>query len=114
MSRSIINAADMEQFLSRIELFKPLTPAQRRALAVVAREVRYAKGQTIFREGDPAEAVCLVKTGRVHLMKFLGGGQASTTCVMTPGGSFCLCGRLLRRSCLGAQKNPLGSRRDAS
>ena len=79
----------MEQFLNGITLFKSLTPAQRRALAASAREVRYAKGQTIFREGDPAEVVCLVKTGRVHLMKFLDGGQASTTCVMTPGETFC-------------------------
>jgi CRP-like cAMP-binding protein len=79
----------MEPFLDRIELFKRLTPAQRQRLASVSREKRYAKGDTVFRAGEPAEAVCIVKEGRVHLMKFLESGQASTTCVMTPGETFC-------------------------
>ena len=79
----------MERLLSQIELFKKLSPAQRQQLAAASREKRYAKGETIFREGEPAEAVCIVKEGRVHLMKFLNGGQASTTCVMTAGETFC-------------------------
>ena len=79
----------MEQFLAHVELFKRLTPAERQRLAAASREKRYAKGETIFRAGDPAEAVCIVKEGRVHLMKFLESGQASTTCVMAPGETFC-------------------------
>jgi CRP/FNR family transcriptional regulator len=79
----------MEQFLASVPLFKRLTPGERQSLAAVSREKRYAKGETVFREGDPADAVCIVKEGRVHLMKFLSGGQASTTCVMTEGESFC-------------------------
>ena len=79
----------MERFLAGVELFKRLSLPERQRLASVSREKRYAKGETIFRAGDPAEAVCIVKTGRVHLMKFLEGGQASTTCVMTVGETFC-------------------------
>lgn len=79
----------MNSFLARIEPFKRLSDAERRRLAIASREKRYAKGETIFRAGDPAEAVCIVKEGRVHLMKFLDGGQASTTCVMAPGETFC-------------------------
>ena len=79
----------MDAFLSRIELFKKLTPAQRQRLASVSREKKYAKGETVFREGEPADAVCIVKEGRVHLMKFLDSGEASTTCVMTSGETFC-------------------------
>lgn len=81
--------ASVEQFLSSIDLFKRLSPAERQRLAATAREKRYAKGEAVFREGDPAEAVCIVREGRVHLMKFLDGGQASTTCVMTKGEPFC-------------------------
>jgi CRP/FNR family transcriptional regulator len=77
------------QFLSHAEPFRRLSQAERQRLAAVAREKCYAKGETIFRAGEPAEAVCIVKEGRVHLMKFLEGGQASTTCVMTPGETFC-------------------------
>ena len=79
----------MEPLLAKAEPFKRLSAAERQRLASVSRETRYAKGETIFRTGDPAEAVCIVKEGRVHLMKFLEGGQASTTCVMTAGETFC-------------------------
>lgn len=79
----------MEKFLSGIELFKRLTPSQRQKLAATSRERHYVKGETVFREGEPADAVCIVKEGRVHLMKFLESGQASTTCVMTRGETFC-------------------------
>ena len=79
----------MDQFLAHVELFKRLTPPEQQRLAAVSRERAYAKGDAVFRAGEPAEAICVVKTGRVHLMKFLEGGQASTTCVMTPGETFC-------------------------
>jgi CRP-like cAMP-binding protein len=78
-----------EAFFLRIEPFKRLTPTQRQRLAANAREIPYAKGETVFRAGDPADAVCIVKEGRVHLMRFLESGQASTTCVMTAGETFC-------------------------
>ena len=78
-----------EQLFARAEPFKRLTAAERQRLASVSRETRYAKGETIFRTGQPAESVCIVKEGRVHLMKFLESGQASTTCVMALGETFC-------------------------
>ena len=79
----------IERLLATAEPFKSLSAAERQSLASASRETHYAKGETVFREGQPAEAVCLVKEGRVHLMKFLEGGQASTTCVMTGGDTFC-------------------------
>ena len=79
----------MDDFFARITPFKALPALQRKHLASASREKRYAKGETIFRAGEPAEVVCVVKTGRVHLMKFLEGGQASTTCVMGVGETFC-------------------------
>jgi len=79
----------MDRFLATVEPFKRLSAMEKQRLAQAAREKRYARGKTIFRAGEPAEAVCVVKEGRVHLMKFLEGGQASTTCVMTPGETFC-------------------------
>src|SRR3989338_734681 len=79
----------MDRFLAGVELFKRLSAGERQRLAAASRERRYAKGETIFRAGEPADAVCVVKEGRVHLMKFLEDGQASTTCVMTPGETFC-------------------------
>lgn len=79
----------MERFLATVEPFRRLPPTELKRLVHVARETRYAKGETIFREGQRSDAVWLVKTGRVHLMKFLANGKASTTCVMTVGETFC-------------------------
>ena len=79
----------MEQLFARSDPFKKLTAAQRRRLVAASREKRYAKGETVFRAGEPADAVCIVKAGRVHLMKFLESGRASTTCVMSEGETFC-------------------------
>lgn len=78
-----------EHIFASVEPFKRLNPIERQRLAAASREKRYAKGGTIFRAGDPADVVCIVKEGRVHLMKFLEGGQTSTTCVMTKGDTFC-------------------------
>src|SRR3989338_7450147 len=79
----------MERFLVGISIFKHLLPSERQYLASVSVEKRYAKGDTIFRAGEMARSVYIVKDGRVHLMKFLENGQASTTCVMTEKELFC-------------------------
>ncbi|MBI2094248.1 MAG: Crp/Fnr family transcriptional regulator [Candidatus Omnitrophica bacterium] len=79
----------MQDFLAGVEPFKRLSLSERQRLSAVSRERRYSKGEMVFRTGDPSDAICIVKSGRVHLMKFLEGGQASTTCVMTSGDTFC-------------------------
>ena len=79
----------MDRFLETVHPFTRLAPTERTRLARAAQEKRFAKGETIFREGQPSDAVWVVKVGRVHLMKFLSDGKASTTCVMTPGETFC-------------------------
>ncbi len=79
----------MERLLAGAEPFKHLPVTERKRLAQTAQEKRYAKGETVFQAGAPAEAVWIVKIGRVHLMKFLADGKVSTTCVMSPGEPFC-------------------------
>ena len=79
----------MERLLASAEPFKRLSSTERKQLAQTAQEKRFAKGETVFRAGAPAEAVWIVKTGRVHLMRFLPDGKVSTTCVMTSGEPFC-------------------------
>jgi CRP/FNR family transcriptional regulator len=73
----------LTQILASLEPFKHLSAQERQQLSDAAREKRYSKGETVFRAGESAEFVYLVLKGRVHLMKFLISGQASTTCVMT-------------------------------
>ncbi|MBI4354516.1 MAG: Crp/Fnr family transcriptional regulator [Candidatus Omnitrophica bacterium] len=88
----------IEAFLGRVEPFTRLNAVERRRLAQVAKERSYGKGQTIFRAGQSSDAVWIVKTGRVHLMKFLADGKASTTCVMAPGETFCCLPALDRKT----------------
>ena len=83
------NSLVIEGFLSRLEPFRHLSSADRKGLVERVREKRYAKGELLFREGQSSDAVWVVKTGRVHLSKILSGGKVSTTCVMTPGETFC-------------------------
>lgn len=88
----------MERFLANAEPFKRLPETERRRLAQSAREVRYAKGETLFRAGQQADAVWIVRTGRVHLMNYLAGGKVSTTCVMAPSETFCCLPALDRKA----------------
>lgn len=88
----------MDRFLVTLEPFKRLPLVERQRLAKASREQRFAKGQTIFRAGEQSDAVWVVKTGRVHLMKFFQDGKASTTCVMTAGETFCCLPALDRKA----------------
>jgi len=87
----------MEAFLAQVEPFRTLPVAARQQIAALCAEKRYAKGETVFHEGEAPEAVWVVKEGRVHLMKFTAGGHASTTCVMAPKELFCCLPALDRR-----------------
>ncbi len=79
----------VELFLRQAELFKGLPSKEREHLASRSAERTYPKGQTIFHQGHPSDSVWLVMDGRVHLLHYLTGGRVQTTCVMTPGESFC-------------------------
>lgn len=80
---------NIDRFLASVKPFAKLPAAAQKELASVSHEKRFTKGETIFRAGDPAEAVWIVKEGRVHLMRFMEDGQASTTCVMANKELFC-------------------------
>ena len=86
-----------DRFLAGVEPFTKLPASKRAPLVKLAQEKRYAKGETIFREGQPSDFVWIVKAGRVHLMRFLPDGKASTTCVMAPGELFCCLPAMDRR-----------------
>ena len=80
---------DLELFLKHAELFRNLSAAERQRLVSLSHERTFDKGETIFHEGRPSDSVWLVIEGRVHLLHYLTEGRVQTTCVMTPGESFC-------------------------
>lgn len=59
----------LADFLGHIPLFARLGAERRSALAGKARVVHVAAGESAFRQGDVAQAVYLVRTGRLELWK---------------------------------------------
>ena len=55
--------------LGQLWLFDELAPEDLRALADAAERKRYRVGDYVFRQGDPAETMFLLKCGRVKLTK---------------------------------------------
>ncbi|MFL5886592.1 MAG: DHA2 family efflux MFS transporter permease subunit [Thermoleophilaceae bacterium] len=59
------SAAD---FLAHVPLFVELEPELREALARRARPLRLAAGEWLFREGEPGDAMFVVRAGRVEVV----------------------------------------------
>ena len=55
-----------------IPLLAALRPEDREAVAPICRMRGYEKGETIFREGDPADRIHFVHIGRVKIVKSAG------------------------------------------
>ena len=61
-------------FLKSAELFSALSPADADALAALAQEEVFQKGQTVFRERDPGGKLYLILTGVIDIFKTDAGG----------------------------------------
>jgi CRP-like cAMP-binding protein len=55
-------------FLATVPLFRQLDPAELRGFAELTREQRYAKNAVIVSEGDPGDALYLVRHGSVKVV----------------------------------------------
>jgi CRP/FNR family transcriptional regulator len=80
---------DLELVLKKSVLFGSLTGKERQKMAALSHERMFDRGETIFEEGHPSDSVWLGMEGRVHLLHHLSDGRIQTTCVMSPGETFC-------------------------
>lgn len=64
-----------EDVLRKIPLFRRLNEPDRARILAVARVVRFARGETIFREGDPGDAFLAIADGRVKVFKSTPAGR---------------------------------------
>ena len=69
-------------------LLAELPEAERRSLLSHARRHRYAKGEVVFHEGDPAESLHLVERGRAAVRLVTQLGDVHIVRVVPPGGWF--------------------------
>ncbi|MCG0238143.1 MAG: Crp/Fnr family transcriptional regulator [Firmicutes bacterium] len=76
------------QFIAAIPLFADLPPAALDEVARVLHERHYPKGATIFRQGDPGEAIYFLREGRVKVYRVAPDGQEQIIAIWEPPAAF--------------------------
>jgi len=79
----------MDELLAQCPLFRTLPQTELTNLATTCELRRFRKGETIFAEGQPAEAVWIVKRGWVSLVKGTPHGGPATIFAITPAEPVC-------------------------
>jgi CRP/FNR family transcriptional regulator, nitrogen oxide reductase regulator len=79
---------DIKPFLSRTDPFKVLPIAELDQLSNRARSVSYAKSETIYTEGDPADSVWVLMKGRIQIFKYSSQGRPLAIESIAPGELF--------------------------
>jgi CRP-like cAMP-binding protein len=69
-------------------LLDRLSPDDRRKLLSGARRRRFARGEVLFHEGDPGEAIHIIAKGHVAIRATTPLGEVSTFTVLGPGEAF--------------------------
>ncbi len=77
-------------FTLRMEwhLLAPLAPDERAQLINSARTRCFAREEVVFHEGDPADSVYLVRSGRLAVRVSTPGGEVVTLNILIPGSYF--------------------------
>ena len=78
-----------DKFLSSCPIFQSLSESERRHLEEAAEEKTFLSGKVIFREGERARTVWVVKRGWVRLVKQNGLPHPRTVFVLTSAEIFC-------------------------
>jgi CRP/FNR family cyclic AMP-dependent transcriptional regulator len=72
MEQGTLTAIEKVIFLKSVDIFKHATIEELGGVAALTEEVHFAPGETIYREGEPVDAIYLILTGRVAVE---GNGQ---------------------------------------
>lgn len=70
-----VSGVPTEDVLRRLPLFRRLSPADRARVAGVSRLPVFERGETVFNEGDPADAFLGIVEGRVKVFKSTPAGK---------------------------------------
>jgi CRP-like cAMP-binding protein len=89
--------------LSACQIFKGLTSADLRELALQAVSMRYAKGLYVFYDGDPAEYFYIVQEGLIKLHKESFSGKSVTFIIATLGDTLNASALSIKKHFLSAQ-----------
>lgn len=75
-------------YLSRINLFADMTPPEMAELARITRMEEATRYQAIYLPGDAADAIYLLKQGRVRISKLSPEGKQVSLVILEPGDIF--------------------------
>jgi CRP-like cAMP-binding protein len=89
--------------LSTCQIFKGLTSAEIRELALLAVCVRYTKGSYVFYDGDPAEFFYIAQEGLIKLHKESFSGKSVTFIIATLGDTLNASALSIKKHFLSAQ-----------
>jgi CRP-like cAMP-binding protein len=79
---------DLPRYLSVLPLFQEMTPEELQCLAEGCRLRRMARGDTVFRIGEPCEEFHVVVMGQVKLFAISPSGQEKVIELVGPGNTF--------------------------
>ncbi|MEE8418415.1 MAG: Crp/Fnr family transcriptional regulator [candidate division Zixibacteria bacterium] len=71
--------------ISKVPFFKGLSDEDLSHLEPYFQEYKFKKNQYLFREGDPASKIYVIKSGRIRLLKTSASGKKMVLEVMVPG-----------------------------
>ena len=75
-------------FNTAVELFQGISEAEAQRVERLCAERMYRKGTTIFSKGDPANALCIVKDGRVRILSLSDKGTETIVHILKQGSIF--------------------------
>lgn len=79
---------ELRGFLAKSSLFGGLSAEELARVSLSCKVRRYARGDLIFRAGEPCDAFFMVMTGRVKLSLLSPAGQEKVVEIISPGQSF--------------------------
>lgn len=74
-----------EDLLQQLPLYRGLSPEDRARLATASTLLRYEKGDLLFSEGDPADALVTIVEGRVKVFRMTPAGKDVILAIFGPG-----------------------------
>jgi CRP-like cAMP-binding protein len=80
--------SDSVEILQQLPLLHRLSDDDRRMVVASGREHTLAKGEILFHEGDPAESLCAVVSGRLKLVRYSPRGKELLLHLVSVGTSF--------------------------
>ena len=83
-----LRAFDLPRYLSVLPLFSDLNPPELQRLALGCQLRRLARGETVFRVGEPCEEFHVTVTGQIKLFAISPAGQEKVIELVGPGSSF--------------------------